>query len=147
MAEALRPHLDAPVFFVAVMAQHCVLCVAAAAALSPMPLSLGFDAQRGLLGWLYPSAGRLGAELWLALAADLYGNLGLIGVMKYISSVIVAVALLLSPIVATLEGLSLGTEKLPGPWTMGGAGVIIVASLVIAADSHQQSTTVELQQM
>ena len=39
------------------------------------------------------------------------------------------------------------TEKLPGPWTMGGAGVIIVGSLVIAADSHQQSTTVELKQM
>ena len=143
-AEALRPHLDAPVFYLAVMVQYGALCLVASCVLDPTPPRLSFDEQRGVFGWLHPSVARLGCQLWFVVFVDICGNLGLVAVMKYVPSMVVAVALLLSPIIATAEGMAIGTEALPGPWTMGGAGVIIVASLIIAKDSQQSSTTVEL---
>ena len=34
------------------------------------------DPQYGVFGWLQPSAGRLGCQVWITVAADLVGNLG-----------------------------------------------------------------------
>ena len=129
------------------------------------------DQQHGIFGWIQPSAGRLGCQVWITVAADLVGNLGLVAVMKYANSAltsracvpltsslsypssryvpgtIVAVTLLLGPIIATLEGLALGTENVPGLWTIVGAAVNIVASTVIAADAQHQSKTVQLKEL
>ena len=142
-AETLRPHLDSAVFLAAVMLQYTCVCVLAACA-SPSPPTLSLDPQTGLFGWLQPSLARMGCQLWMTLAVDMTGTLGLVAVMKYVPGLIVAVSLLLSPLIATLEGLAIGAERIPGPWTMAGAAVVVVASAVLVSDAQQQSTTVEL---
>ena len=48
---------------------------------------------------------------------------------------------------ATLEGLALGTDEVPGPWTMAGAVINIAASALIAADAQNQSKTVQLKEL
>ena len=105
------------------------------------------DPQHGVFGWMQLSPGRLGCQVWITVAADLVGNLGLVAVMKYVPGTIVAVTLLLGPIIATLEGLALGAEQVPGPWTLAGAAINIAASAVIAADAQHQSKTVQLKEL
>ena len=74
-------------------------------------------------------------------------HIGMVAVMKYVPGTIVAVTLLLGPIIATLEGLALGTDEVPGPWTMAGAVINIAASALIAADAQNQSKTVQLKEL
>ena len=62
--------------------------------------------------------------------------------MKYVSSLVVAVTQLLSPLVAVLEGIAVGVETTPGLLTWLGAAVIVGSSVVIVTNSRQQSTTV-----
>ena len=108
-AEALRPHVEPPVFFLAVELQcarpseptplrparrarslplpplppapypnlrYFCICLLVACASSPSPPTLDMDPQHGVFGWMQLSAGRLGCQVWITVAADLVGNLG-----------------------------------------------------------------------
>eukprot|EP00966_Prymnesium_polylepis_P314289 7262790-Prymnesium_polylepis.1 len=64
--------------------------------------------------------------------------------MKYVPALVVATALLLGPMVACAEGVLLGVEHFPGPWTIVGGLVILMGGTLIALQAQNQSTSVEL---
>mgnify|MGYP006150579151 CR=1 FL=1 len=124
--------------------QYTIYCVTAAYAFDEKAATLSAEASLGLLGWTRPTGPRLLAQLWMLGAVDLLGNMGYIAVLKYVPGLTVAVAMLLSPLIAAIEGMCVGVETMPGALTWVGAAVIVASSGVIVADSQSQSTTVEL---
>jgi len=144
LGEALRSHLDPAIFYGFVLMQYTLYCLGAAYLFDEAMPTLSTDPARGLFGWINPTGPRLLAQLWMFGAVDLLGNMGYIAVLKYVPSLIVAVAMLLSPLIAAIEGMCVGVESLPGPLTWAGATVIVASSAVIVADSQSQSMTVEL---
>ena len=97
-----------------------------------------------MLGWLDPSPARLGTQLWLALVVDLAGNFGFIAVMAYVPALTVAAVMLLGPITSCLEGIAVGVDKLPGPWTLVGSVLITAGSGIISLSTSERTTTVEI---
>ena len=65
--------------------------------------------------------------------------------MKYVPALVVAATQLLGPLVATTEGLLLGVESPPGPWTVAGGGAMVLGCGLIAAQAQIQSQTVDLE--
>ena len=61
------------------------------------------------------------------------------------SPLVIAAAMLLGPTLATAEGVLLGVEAVPGPWTMVGSVVIVVGGFLIAAQAQRQKTTVDVE--
>lgn len=148
LAEKLRTSIDVLAFYALLQLQFAVLCLAAAAVLDSVPPSFAepLDAQHGILGWLQPTPARLGAQLWLALIVDLAGNFGFIAVMKYVPALTVAAAMLLGPLTSTLEGIAVGVDQLPGPWTLAGALLITAGSgLITFASNEHRTTTVAIE--
>ena len=145
-AESIRTDLDPLAFFALVMVQFAALCLAAAVLFDDQPPSFlaPLDVEHGVIGWLSPLPGRLPIQLWLAVVVDLAGNLGFIAVMKYVPALTVAAAMLLGPLVATAEGIAVGVDRLPGPWTIGGGLLITIGSGLISAATSESSTTVEI---
>ena len=129
LAESLRLTLEPTVFYAVVMAQFGFYCTLAAFYLDESPPEFSFDPTRGYFGWLVPSLpGRLIAQIWLAVVVDWLGNVCFIVVMKYVPALVVAGAMLVGPFVATAEGMALGVESMPGPWTIAGSIVIVYGS-------------------
>ena len=145
---ALPPHFPKATrrIDVLAMAQFAVLSLLASYALDSAAPSLGqpLDAQLGVLGWLAPTPARLPSQLWLALVVDLMGNFGFIAVLAYVPALVVAAAMLLGPLTASLEDIAVGVDELPGPWTLGGAVLITVGSGLIAFTSAASTTTVDI---
>ena len=56
--------------------RYFCICLLVACASSPSPPTLDMDPQHGVFGWMQLSAGRLGCQVWITVAADLVGNLG-----------------------------------------------------------------------
>jgi len=146
LAESVRVDLDSLAFFTLVMMQFSLVCTLAACMFDDQPPSLlhPFDPQHGIFGWLDPSPARLLTQLWLALVVDLAGNFGFIAVMAYVPALTVAAVMLLGPLTSCLEGIAIGVDQLPGPWTLLGALLITAGSAVISFSSSERTTTVEI---
>jgi NDP-sugar pyrophosphorylase family protein/drug/metabolite transporter (DMT)-like permease len=146
LAEAIRVDIDPIAFFCLVMMQFAVLSLAAAHVFDDAPPSFTapFDEETGILGWMLPSPARLPVQLWLALVVDLAGNLGFIAVMKFVPAITVAAAMLLGPLVSTVEGIAVGVDELPGGWTLAGGLLITVGSGLISYAVSESTATVEI---
>jgi drug/metabolite transporter (DMT)-like permease len=64
--------------------------------------------------------------------------------MKYVPALTVAAVMLLGPLTATLEGIAVGLDGMPGPWTVAGAALVMLGSGLIAFTSSEQTTTIEI---
>ena len=79
----------------------------------------------GLFGWMELSADRLGVELWIVLVCNLVGTMGFVRSLRYFDSIIIAVATLLEPMLASIIAFSMGVGELPG--LQGTIGNLLVA--------------------
>ena len=79
-----------------------------------------------------------------ALVVDVGGNFGFIASMQYVPALVVAAVMLLGPLTSCLEGIAVGVDVLPGPWTLSGAALITFGSGLIAFTSRETSATVEI---
>jgi len=146
VAESLRLDIDVLAFYCLVMAQMAVFGLCAASILDSEPPSLHrpLDRQHGVFGWLVPIPARLLTQVWLALVVDVGGNFGFIASMQYVPALVVAAVMLLGPLTSCLEGIAVGVDVLPGPWTLSGAALITFGSGLIAFTSRETSATVEI---
>ena len=146
VAERIRVDLDPLAFFSLLMAQFALLCVGASFMIDETPPSFSepWDEQSGILGWLNLVPGRFGVQLWLALIVDLAGNLGFVAVMKFVPALTVAAVMLLGPFVATVEGIAVGVDQMPGAWTLAGALLITLGSGLICIAARESTATVEI---
>eukprot|EP00965_Chrysotila_dentata_P237041 6201652-Pleurochrysis_carterae.AAC.1 len=144
LAESLRRKLEPVVFYCYITLQFTLYNLPLALLLNEGPVLFSADPQNGLFGWLYPHPGRILAQLWMAALVDWAGNLGFIAVMKYVPGLIVAAVMLIGPFVACFEGILVGVDRIPGPWTLLGAVVIVISSGAIAIGMQHQTKTVDI---
>ncbi|DAZ94413.1 TPA: hypothetical protein N0F65_003442 [Lagenidium giganteum] len=98
------------------------------------------DPQRGLFGWVH----HLPIEAYVVLIGSFAGTMGFIRSMKYFDPLVVSVTMLMEPVVATIIGIFLGVDALPGLATfVGGAAVLFGCYLVLTA-ARSSTTKVDI---
>lgn len=90
----------------------------------------------GVLGWSDPAY--FGWFLLLACFAGLLGHTGLNTCLRYISPLVVSVAVTLEPVLGSLIGWMFFDSGVPGTWTWVGGAVLMVGLLtvVVAGEQH-----------
>ena len=90
----------------------------------------------GVLGWSDPAY--FGWFLLLAGFAGLLGHTGLNTCLRYISPLVVSVAVTLEPVLGSLIGWLFFNSGVPGTWTWVGGAVLMVGLLtvVVAGEQH-----------
>ena len=93
---------------------------------------ISWDRQinHGLFGWMNFEGDRLPLELATVIVCNLMGTMGYVRAFKYFSSVIIAVAALMEPVVAAFTAVGLGVGVFPG--VEGWIGNLLVAAGTLA---------------
>jgi len=94
----------------------------------------------GLLGWIH----HLDIELYIVLVGSVMGTMGFIASMKYFEPLIISVAMLTEPVVATLISVFVGVEHVPGWYSIGGGITVLTGCLLVLLASHQTSTVLDV---
>ncbi|KAJ0406516.1 hypothetical protein P43SY_001447 [Pythium insidiosum] len=94
----------------------------------------------GLFGWVH----HLSIELYVVLVGSMAGTMGFVTSLRYFDPLVVSVTMLTEPVVATLVGIAVGVDRVPGwPTLVGGLAVIAGCALVLVA-SHQSCVQVDV---
>jgi drug/metabolite transporter (DMT)-like permease len=123
-AKAVRNHMSVTVFMFMVMCTGCFLCFIYIAS-SSIEWSLDNNPQTGLFGWMTLVNQQVFILLYIAVVCNVVGTMGFVRAMEYFENIIIAVATLLEPMIATLIAFALGVGDLPG--TFGWIGNFLVA--------------------
>jgi drug/metabolite transporter (DMT)-like permease len=103
-------------------------------------LEVSTDPYHGLFGWVF----HLNIEAYIVFIGSFCGTMGFVASMKYFEPLVVSVTMLMEPIVATMIGICLGIEAVPGTATfLGGFGVLVGCFLVLLA-SRTSTKSVEI---
>ncbi|KUF91337.1 Tigger transposable element-derived protein 6 [Phytophthora nicotianae] len=142
LAKKVRPHMHLLVFLCGLTATSAMtlLCYMLA---SGQELSLSTDPYNGVFGWLTPSVNRLLVVLYLVFICDGIGTMGYIGVMKYFDPIVVSIVCLMEPIVATAQGIAMGVDVMPGPYTFVGASLVIGGTCLVLSSQSRKTEKVD----
>ncbi|EEY61338.1 Drug/Metabolite Transporter (DMT) Superfamily [Phytophthora infestans T30-4] len=142
LAKKVRPHMHLLVFLCGLTATSAMtlLCYMLA---SGQELSLSTDPYDGVFGWLTPSVNRLLVVLYLVFICDCIGTMGYIGVMKYFDPIVVSIVCLMEPIVATAQGIVMGVDVVPGPFTFIGAALVIGGTCLVLSSQSRKTEKVD----
>ena len=101
-AKAVRPYLPVTVFmFLVMLIGSFLILLFMVVTEHPSKLSLSNDPFVGLFGWMNLSHHRLFILLHIAVVCNVLGTMGFVRAMQYHDNVIIAVATLLEPMIAT----------------------------------------------
>ena len=123
-AKAVRSHMSVTVFMFMVMCTGSCLCFLYIASTS-VEWTFDNDPRTGLFGWLTMVNNQVFILLYIAVVCNVVGTMGFVRAMEYFENIIIAVATLLEPMMATLIAFALGVGDLPG--TLGWIGNFLVA--------------------
>ena len=144
MAKKLRTRIDLMVFMSLIFIWSSAYLGLYIVAFQPETYELSFDPDRGLFGWLNLRADRLPLEIAIVVVCNGIGTCGYVAVMKYVDPVLVSCAMLLEPVVATLEGLIAGVTQPPTIEVWLGDLVVIIGSLMVIHAGSRTSETVDV---
>ncbi|GLE06224.1 hypothetical protein PINS_up015466 [Pythium insidiosum] len=96
--------------------------------------------RTGLFGWVH----HLSIELYVVLVGSMAGTMGFVTSLRYFDPLVVSVTMLTEPVVATVVGIAVGVDRVPGlPTVVGGLAVIAGCALVLRA-ARQSSVQVDV---
>ena len=107
--------------------------------LSGQEVTFDMDIHTGVLGFLNPRYDRLPLELFMVVVCNMTGTLGYVRSMQYFDSIIISVATLMEPVVASLLAFSVGVGVLPGGLGWLGNVLVIVGTVCVLAPSTKKS--------
>ncbi|KAI9905186.1 hypothetical protein PsorP6_013759 [Peronosclerospora sorghi] len=142
LAKKVRPHMHLLVFLCSITATSAMSILMFMLA-SGQNLSLSTDPYNGMFGWLTPSTHRLVVALYLTFVCDCIGTMGYIGVMKYFDPIVVSVVCLMEPIVATVQGIVMGVDTIPGVLTFIGASLVIGGTFLVLRSQRRKTEKVD----
>lgn len=122
-AKAIRQTMSVTLFMFMVMFTGSFL-VLFYMLIANVGVSFSADPDHGLFGWTSWRPDRLLIELWIVIVCNLTGTMGFLNAMQHFDNLIIAVATLLEPLVASLIAFALGVGELPGP--IGWIGNVLV---------------------
>jgi len=115
--------------------------VTALAAVLLLPASWLLEPQAAAFGWLgWVDDAYFIWILLLALAAGLLGHTGLNTCLRYLSPLVVSVAVTLEPVLGSMIGWLLFDSGVPGRWTWVG-GLVLVAGLLLVVVASESITS------
>ncbi|OQS04014.1 Drug/Metabolite Transporter (DMT) Superfamily, partial [Thraustotheca clavata] len=131
LAERLRPNVDLMVFMYYLDLIGAILLLTIMAGMG-MPLEFSIDPHFGLWGWMAPVANRLPVALYIIFVCDFIGTMGYVRALYYFEPIVISIVMLLEPIFATVIGILVHVEAVPGVLTLcGGLLVLAGTALVI----------------
>jgi len=135
-AKAVRPNLNLYLFMFLVMfcgSSLILLCMLVYAFSShhsvyyssDFRITIDCNIVTGIWGWINWRIDRLPLEFTMVVLCNIFGAMGYVRAMQYFDNLIIAVATLLEPVIATLAAVILGVGLLPG--SIGWVGNVMVA--------------------
>lgn len=113
-AKAVRPTTTVVSFMFIMMTSGSFL-VLGYMAVTRDHISFSMHPNHGLFGWLLvDDFNRFGVEVWIVLVCSLIGTMGFVRSMQYFDSIIIAVATLLEPMIASIIAYIMHVGVLPG---------------------------------
>ena len=123
-AKAVRSHMCVTVFMFLVMLSGSCLCFLYLL-VSGVHFTFDNEPHSGLFGWVTLYENHVFILLYVAIVCNVVGTMGFVRAMEYFENIIIAVATLMEPMIATLIAYVIGVGDLPG--TMGWIGNALVA--------------------
>jgi drug/metabolite transporter (DMT)-like permease len=93
------------------------------------------DPYTGFFGWMNWRWDRLGAEVWIVLICNLIGTMGFVRSMTYFDPILIAVATLLEPMIASMIAVLMKVGLWPTPMGWLGNALVIAGTLAVVAPS------------
>ena len=106
--------------------------------ISGQDVTFDLNLHTGVLGFLNPRFDRLPLELFMVVVCNMTGSLGYVRSMQYFDSVIISVATLLEPVVASFLAFGIGVGVLPRMLGWLGNVLVIVGTVCVLAPSAQK---------
>ena len=100
--------------------------------------------RHGIFGWM-ASARYAPWVIYLAIGPGIVGHTGLNTVLKYLSSLTVALAVQLEPLLGPCIGYALGVMAPPGVYTYAGGAVVLVATVWVSFASAKREAAEEME--
>ncbi|KAJ0398419.1 hypothetical protein ATCC90586_003561 [Pythium insidiosum] len=105
-----------------------------------IPYEFSTDATIGLFGWVQST--HVLTELYIVVVCTLIGTLGYISVMKYFDPIVVSVVMLLEPAIASVMGIAVGVDVVPGWFTFGGALLIMLGTVLVVMANASRTESI-----
>lgn len=96
------------------------------------------DPYHGIVGWANLFHHRILVLSYIALICNVVGTMGFVRAMKHFENLVIAVATLLEPMIATLIAVAMGVGELPGPMGWVGNLMVIIGTLGVIYPSVQK---------
>jgi len=137
-AQTVRPHLNLYMFMFFNMFQNSLYALLYIVA-SGQTYTIDLDPYTGLFGWLNFRPDRLPTDVVAVLLCNFFGVMGYIRMMHYFDKLIISVAGLMEPVVATLLAYGMGVGMLPG--SLGWIGMALVTGGTFSVISQTTSSS------
>lgn len=129
--KSLRSHIQDVyvfMFFIMILGSNLTLLYML---VTGQEVSFSRDENIGMFGWMVVTrADRLPLEVAMVVVCNFMGALGYVRAFQYFDNLVISVAALMEPVVATFIAFGLGVGMLPG--TMGWIGNVLVATGTLA---------------
>lgn len=102
-------------------------------------ISFNRHVDHGIWGWMNLQRDRLPLEIGTVFVCNVLGTMGYVRAFKYFSSVTIAVAALLEPVVAAFTAVAMGVGVLPGFEGWVGNALVILGTLGVLYPTIERS--------
>jgi drug/metabolite transporter (DMT)-like permease len=138
-AKACRSHMAVTIFMFLNMILSSVIVVLFML-MAGIELSISNDIYNGLFGWMNTEEHRLYVMIHLAVICNILGTMGFVRAMQYFENIVIAVATLLEPLLATVIAFVAGVGYLPGPMGWVGNLLVVVGTFSVVYPSVNSSS-------
>lgn len=134
-AKAVRSEMSVTVFITYVMFFGSLAVLSFIAAVSEQGLEWNADPYNGVFGGFNLFHGRIFVLLYLAVICNCIGTMGFVRSMEYFDNVVIAVATLMEPLLASLIAFVFHAGLLPGPLGWIGNVLVVLGTLAVVYPS------------
>ena len=134
-AKAVRSQMPVAVFMFCVMFFGSFMVLSYIALVDGENLEFNRNPYIGVFGWFDMTKGRLPVLIYLAVVCNLVGTAGFVRAMQYFDNIVIAVATLMEPLMASLIAFAFHAGLLPGPLGWFGNLLVVLGTLGVVYPS------------
>lgn len=134
-AKTVRSEMSVILFMFCVMFFGSFMVLFYIALANGRELEFSMNPYIGVFGWLDMTKARLPVLIYLAIVVNIMGTMGFVRAMKYFDTVVIAVATLMEPLMASLIAVAFHAGLLPGPLGWLGNFLVVAGTLGVVYPS------------
>jgi drug/metabolite transporter (DMT)-like permease len=140
-AKAVRSAMSVTLFIFCVMFFGSFMVLLFIALTDGEHLEWSMDPHIGVFGGFSTYLGRIFILLYLAVVCNCLGTMGIVRAMEYFDNVVIAVATLMEPLLASLIAFAFHAGLLPGPLGWLGNILVVAGTLAVVYPSMNKKDT------